>query len=233
MFFGDNGVIDFDAVIRSQKANVQSFSALRNFETGNGLASEPGSVRMGEAAVDVLVGLNGFPALANFYRGIGTGATWQEAFESAFGRTIDEFYVEFEELRDSDFALTDPADLDDVDSDGVLNENDNCRFVANSEQTDTDSDDIGDVCDTDDDNDGVPDTTDAFPLDATESVDTDGDGMGDVFENRFGLDPDVPDDADLDGDADGITNLEEFRARTNPNVNEAAVLQIINSILSE
>ena len=65
----------------------------------------------------------------------------------------------------------------------------------------------------------------------TVEPDTDGDGMGDVFEIRFGLNPNDPDDAGLDRDSDGITNLEEFRAGTNPHVNEAAVLQIINRIL--
>ena len=35
------------------------------------------------------------------------------------------------------------------------------------------------TADTDDDNDGVLDEDDAFPLDATESVDTDSDGIGD------------------------------------------------------
>ena len=36
-----------------------------------------------------------------------------------------------------------------------------------------------DIVDTDDDGDGVPDSSDAFPLDSTESVDSDGDGTGD------------------------------------------------------
>ena len=38
---------------------------------------------------------------------------------------------------------------------------------------DTDLDGIGNNADTDDDNDGVLDDEDAFPLDASESVDTD------------------------------------------------------------
>ncbi|HQQ64456.1 MAG TPA: thrombospondin type 3 repeat-containing protein, partial [Pseudomonadales bacterium] len=66
--------------------------------------------------------------------------------------------------------------------------------------------------DTDDDNDGVPDTTDAFPLNAAASVDTDHDGLPDRWNdtNPYGcsgaqascngltLEPDV--------DADGIPN---------------------------
>ena len=55
---------------------------------------------------------------------------------------------------------------------------------------------IGDVSDTDDDNDGVIDTEDAFPLDATESGDADGDGIGDNAET----------DDDNDGILDALDN---------------------------
>ena len=41
-------------------------------------------------------------------------------------------------------------------------------------EVDTDADGIGNNADTDDDNDGVADVDDAFPLDASESLDTDG-----------------------------------------------------------
>jgi len=58
--------------------------------------------------------------------------------------------------------------------------------------TDTDADGIPDGLDGDDDNDGVADTSDAFPLDANESVDTDGDGIGN--------------NADLDDDNDGVAD---------------------------
>ena len=162
---GDEGIFDFDGFIRFQRFGSRSVSALRNLETRNGLNSEPDGFALSIAAVDVLVLLNDLPALASFWRGIGTGATWQEAFESAFGRTIDEFYVEFEEIRNRNF---DDLDLD---------------------------------------------------------------GMNDEFENRFGLNPKDPGDAGLDNDRDGLTNLEEFQAGRNPIVNEATVLQIINSIL--
>ena len=47
----------------------------------------------------------------------------------------------------------------------MLDEIDNCRAVVNDNQVDTDSDGIGDMCDTDDDADGVIDSADAAPLD--------------------------------------------------------------------
>jgi hypothetical protein len=45
--------------------------------------------------------------------------------------------------------------------------------------------------------------------------DTDGDGMTDAWESNHGSNPSVP-DADDDADADGYTNIEEYRAEENP-----------------
>ena len=53
---------------------------------------------------------------------------------------------------------------------------------------------MGDAIDDDDDNDGVRDYIDAFPLDPSESVDSDGDGIGNV------LDPDDDNDGVADTD---------------------------------
>lgn len=83
----------------------------------------------------------------------------------------------------------------------------------------------------DTDGDGVPDASDQFPNDSSESVDTDGDGIGnntdsdddgdgisDSDENRFGLNPLDPSDASQDLDGDGVSNLDEVNRGTDPTV---------------
>ncbi len=80
----------------------------------------------------------------------------------------------------------------DIDGDGVQNSLDNCPTIANANQLNTDGDSAGDACDPDDDNDGVLDTVDAFPLDPTETTDTDSDGIGN------NADPDDDNDTVLD-----------------------------------
>ena len=119
----------------------------------------------------------------------------------------------------------DPNEWLDSDSDNVGDNADNCPLVANSDQVNTDGDAQGNVCDSDDDNDGlsdseevvtgtnplltdtdgdgVGDATDAFPLDASESVDSDGDSVGDNADNC----PATANADQLDTDSDGSGNV--------------------------
>ena len=93
---------------------------------------------------------------------------------------------------------------------------------------DCDADGNPDATDTDDDNDGLPDTLEAQIGTATCSKDTDGDGIEDGYEYWSAIDmngntvsfagkkpyPNPLDatDAGLDFDQDGLTNAEEFQA---------------------
>ena len=69
-------------------------------------------------------------------------------------------------------------------------------------QRDSDNDGELDYLDLDDDNDGISDSEDAFPLDATESVDTDLDGIGN--------------NTDTDDDGDSYSDTLEITVGTDP-----------------
>ena len=112
----------------------------------------------------------------------------------------------------------------DMDNDGQPDQIDNCDVVSNVDQADNDGDEAGDLCDADDDNDGLSDLEetelgtnpfdpdsdgdgvidgdDDLPLDPGESVDTDGDGVGNQ--------------ADPDDDGDGLSDDDEAALGTDP-----------------
>lgn len=111
----------------------------------------------------------------------------------------------------------------------AINDN-NGQYYAYQVLLDTDGDGIPDITDPDDDNDGVNDDEDAFPLDPTEWIDTDGDGIGnnadtdddndgvpdanDAFplDSTESVDTDgdgVGDNADTDDDNDGVPDVDD------------------------
>ncbi len=107
----------------------------------------------------------------------------------------------------SDAFPSDPSEVLDTDDDGVGNLGDNCPAMANQNQLDTDQDELGNACDPDDDNDGVLDGEDDFPLDPNASVSTDADGDGwPVGQDSDDADANVPDIAYVDTDGDGAAD---------------------------
>ena len=79
---------------------------------------------------------------------------------------------------------------------------------------DSDGDGANNLIDSDDDNDGVADTADAFPIDPTETTDVDKDGLGDNADQCDSTPPAETDainasgcsPSDLDSDGDGVTD---------------------------
>jgi|GEM_PF-1801554 len=124
--------------------------------------------------------------------------------------------------------------LTDADSDGILNDVDNCPNRKNPNQKDFDLDGMGNACDPDDDNDGFSDAKEnnvgsnpRNPLSTPETIawDADGDGIDDAWDNCVGKSNPNQKDTDQDGmgnacdpddDNDGFTDAEEKAAGTNP-----------------
>ena len=124
----------------------------------------------------------------------------------------DVFPNDINEWADNDADnLGDNEDLDD-DNDGISDSFETQLGTdpldSNSKPVDQDNDGIPDVLDDDRDGDGVLNTQDAFPDDATESSDLDGDTIGD--------------NSDPDRDGDGFNNDIETQVGTDPN-NSASV----------
>ena len=111
-----------------------------------------------------------------------------DAAENNEGVIIDDFKISAQGIDDED-----------DDNDGILDVNDNCPLIANSDQLDMDSDGEGDVCDDDIDGDGIINELDD---------DSDNDGVKDGVDNcKYVSNPDQ-----LDDDNDGIGNVCDFDA---------------------
>ena len=173
----------------------------------------------GETAY-VADGYSGFKAIDIGYtaRSLGTYVESDVTYVHTANSSINDFFAvkANDGLDDSDAAIFRMNFMADADGDGIGDEDDNCPNTANVDQLDTDGDSQGDACDEDDDNDGVPDSSDAFPVDSGESVDTDGDGTGnnadsdddgDTVEDTLDNCPLIANTNQLDTDGDLTGNL--------------------------
>ncbi|MGI9333032.1 MAG: thrombospondin type 3 repeat-containing protein [Gammaproteobacteria bacterium] len=111
------------------------------------------------------------------------------------------------ESQTLELASTNVERPPDRDGDGTADTSDNCPDSANADQRDTDGDGRGDVCDTDDDNDGLSDEEER---------------------TRHGTDP-----LRADTDGDRIDDGDELAVGRNPRINEAAIMSILNAVLSD
>lgn len=101
-------VIRYDQRRQQYGARAGTVEApLQNLETYDVLLPTPHSYSLGTMAVELLASHAGEETVVSYWTLLGSETTWREAFETAFGLTIDEFYPLFEEHRAAGFPEVD------------------------------------------------------------------------------------------------------------------------------
>ena len=67
--------------------------------TLRGQLETPGAFGVFALAADVLTTGRDAGTLLAYYEALGRGVGWEAAFATTFGRTVEQFYAEFERLR--------------------------------------------------------------------------------------------------------------------------------------
>lgn len=213
-----------NATVDNQGTGSSDNTTLRYFRSTNDIISTS----------DTLLGTDPVPALSPSTTSPQTLSTVAPTVAGTFwvGACVDALGSESDTANNCSAGVE--IALFDTDSDGVADGDDNCPAIANPLQTDTDSDGEGDACDSDDDNDGMPDVFETAngldPLDAIDALlDADLDGLTNIDEFQRGTGINTP-----DSDGDGINDGEEVAGNRNPLLNEGAViLPILELLLSD
>ena len=148
---------------------------------------------------------------------------WNDADDDGFGDNVNGFQGDYCLSEFGTSWQNGNYGCPDDDEDGWSNYEDNCPSITNQNQTDTDGDEIGDVCDPDDDNDGLLDDDDDCPLhdQTTDSncngitdldEDSDGDGVLNEFDECEGHDDKI--DSDNNGIPDGCDDKAQTETNT-------------------
>jgi hypothetical protein len=83
---------------RSQTTVQQYQGSLATLEVGNEFYSIRNSYSIGAFATHMLVEIAGPSSVPQFYLALRRSSDWKRAFESAFGLSVDEFYLRFNEI---------------------------------------------------------------------------------------------------------------------------------------
>lgn len=180
-------------------AGVDAIPVVREFGPDGTTFSSPVEVTISYTDAEVY-GMD--EATLRVYRyNTGSGVFDQE-ITTITNRDLDANTITFTLTGFSTYGLAGPKDANDVDEDGIPNltdpddDNDGVLDGADAFPLDTDNDGIDNDVDTDDDADGIVDTSDSFLLD------TDNDGQAN--------------NVDLDDDNDGVWDAVEISLGTDP-----------------